>query len=72
VVFLYSGTTYTYTGEDEIISEGETVTKGETLFYLMINRTYCEVLSDRDGKVRKMLVKRGDKVRKGDPLVEFE
>lgn len=72
VVFLYSGTTYTYTGEDEIISEGEPVTKGETLFYLMINRTYCEVVSDRDGKVRKMLVKRGDKVRKGDPLIEFE
>jgi pyruvate carboxylase subunit B len=72
VVFLYSGTTYTYTGEDEIISEGETVTKGEILFYLMINRTYCEVRSDREGTVRKMLVKRGDKVRKGDPLIEFE
>lgn len=72
VVFLYSGTTYTYTGEDEIISEGETVTKGETLFYLMINKTYREVESDRDGKVRRMMVKRGDKVKKGDPLIEFE
>lgn len=72
IVFLYSGTTYTYTGEDEIISEGETVTKGETLFYLMINKTYREVESDRDGKVRRMMVKRGDKVKKGDPLIEFE
>ena len=72
VIFLYSGTTYTYTGDDEIISEGETVSKGDILFYLMINRTYREVESDRDGKVRRMMVKRGDKVKKGDPLIEFE
>ncbi|HUW91593.1 MAG TPA: biotin/lipoyl-containing protein [Bacteroidales bacterium] len=72
VVFLYSGTTYTYTGDDEIISGGVNVTKGEILFYIMINKTYMEVVSDRDGKVRKMMVKRGEKVSKGDPVIEFE
>ena len=72
IVFIYSGTTYTYTGEEEIISEGEKVKKGETLFYLMINRTFMEVTSDREATVRKILVKRGEKVRKGDPVIEFE
>ena len=39
--------------------------------YIMINRTFSAVESDRDGKIKKVLVKSGDKVRKGDPLVEF-
>lgn len=72
VVFLYSGTTYTYTGDEDIISEGEKVTIGEILFYIMINKTYMEVVSDRDGTVRRMMVKRGQKVSKGDPVIEFE
>ncbi|HWR74300.1 MAG TPA: acetyl-CoA carboxylase biotin carboxyl carrier protein subunit, partial [Bacteroidales bacterium] len=56
---------------DDDLDPGEEVKKGEILMYIMINRTFSAVESDRDGKIKKVLVKSGDKVRKGDPLVEF-
>jgi len=68
--FIYSGTTATYYSDDDL-DPGEEVKKGEILMYIMINRTFSAVESDRDGKIKKVLVKSGDKVRKGDPLVEF-
>jgi pyruvate carboxylase subunit B len=71
IAFIYSGTTATYRSEDDL-DVGEEVKKGEIVMYIMINRTFREVSSDRDGKIKKILVKSGDKVRKGDPLVEFE
>ena len=40
--------------------------------YIMIGRTFREVRADRDGVIKKILVNRGEKVSKGDPLVEFE
>ncbi|MCK7530452.1 MAG: acetyl-CoA carboxylase biotin carboxyl carrier protein subunit [Marinilabiliales bacterium] len=48
------------------------VRKGEIIMYIMIGRTFREVRADRDGVIKKILVKRGEKVSKGDPLVEFE
>ncbi len=71
VAFIYYGTTGTYRSEDDL-DPGEEVKKGEILMYIMINRTFREVNSDRDGKIRRVIVKSGDKVKKGDPLVEFE
>ena len=68
--FIYSGTTATYYSDDDL-DPGEEVKKGNILMYIMINRTFSAVESDRDGKIKKVLVKSGDKVRKGDPLVEF-
>jgi len=68
--FIYSGTTATYYSDDDL-DPGEEVKKGEILMNIMINRTFSAVESDRDGKIKKVLVKSGDKVRKGDPLVEF-
>ncbi len=68
--FIYSGTTATYYSDDDL-DPGEEVKKGEILMYIMINRTFSAVESDRDGKIKKVLVKSGDKVKKGDPLVEF-
>jgi len=68
--FIYSGTTATYYSDDDL-DPGEEVKKGEILMYIMINRTFSAVESDRDGKIKKVLVRSGDKVRKGDPLVEF-
>jgi pyruvate carboxylase subunit B len=68
--FIYSGTTATYYSDDDL-DPGEEVKKGEILMYIMINRTFSAVESDRDGKIKRVLVKSGDKVKKGDPLVEF-
>ena len=70
IAFIYSGTTATYISDDDL-DAGEEVKKGEILMYIMINRTFSAVESDRDGKIKKVLVKSGDKVKKGDPLVEF-
>jgi pyruvate carboxylase subunit B len=70
IAFIYSGTTATYISDDDL-DVGEEVKKGEILMYIMINRTFSAVESDRDGKIKKVLVKSGDKVKKGDPLVEF-
>lgn len=70
---IYSGTTFTYTCDSEdIMSEGQHVKKGEILFYININRMYKEVVSDRDGRIKNVIVKRGDKLKKGDPVLEFE
>jgi pyruvate carboxylase subunit B len=71
IAFIYYGTTGTYRSEDDL-DPGEDVKKGEILMYIMINRTFREVNSDRDGKIKRVIVKSGDKVKKGDPLVEFE
>jgi pyruvate carboxylase subunit B len=70
-VLIYSGTTSTYFSEEELITTGDKVKKGEILMYLMIGKSVSDVRSDRDGVVNKVLVRSGDKVKKGDPLVEF-
>jgi len=72
IAFIYSGTTYTWCGDDGLPAEGKEVRKGEIIMYIMIGRTFREVRADRDGVIKKLLVNRGEKVSKGDPLVEFE
>jgi len=69
--FLYSGETATYWPEEEMINAGDKVRKGEIVMYIMIGKTISEVVSDRTGTVKKILVRSGDKVSKGDPLIEF-
>ncbi len=68
---LYSGATATYWPYEELLNVGEDVKKGEILMYLIIGKHIREVVSDREGTVRHILVKNGDKVSKGDPLIEF-
>jgi len=68
---LYSGATATYWPYEELLNEGANVKKGEILMYLIIGKHIREVVSDREGTVRHILVKNGDKVSKGDPLIEF-
>lgn len=70
-VLIYSGTTSTYFSEEELIATGDEVKKGEILMYLMAGKSVSDVRSDRDGVVNKVLVRSGDKIKKGDPLVEF-
>ncbi len=70
-VLIYSGATYTYWPEEELINSGEEVKKDEILMYLTIGKSIREVRSDRDGVVSRILVKSGDKVKKGDPLIEY-
>lgn len=72
VVLIYSGTTYTYADNDALISEGKAVKKGDIVMYLMLNRTITELRSDRDGVINRIIVKNGEKVKKGDPVIEFE
>jgi len=70
-VLIYSGATSTYWPEEELLITGEEVKKGEIILYLMIGKSIREVCSDRDGTVNKLLVKNGNKVKKGDPLIEY-
>ena len=71
IAFLYSGATATYWPDEEMLNVGEKVKKGEILMYIMIGKTIREVVSDRAGTVKKILVRSGDKISKGDPLIEF-
>jgi len=71
IAFLYSGGTATYWPDEEMLNVGEKVKKGEILMYIMIGKTIREVVSDREGTVKKILVRSGDKINKGDPLIEF-
>ena len=70
-VLIYTGTTSTYSSDEELITTGDEVRKDEILMYLMLGKSISDVRSDRDGVVSKVLVRSGDKVKKGDPLVEF-
>lgn len=71
IAFIYSGTTAIYRAENDPPGPGEQIRKGEILMYIMIGKTIREVTSDRDGIIKNVLVKSGDKIRKGDPLIEF-
>ncbi len=70
-VLIYTGTTSTYSSDEELITMGDEVKKDEILLYLMLGKSISDVRSDRDGVISKVLVRSGDKVKKGDPLVEF-
>lgn len=72
LVLFYSGTTYTYTGDDDFMTAGQHVKKGDILFYINTDKTYSQVAADRDGTIKNIIVKRGAKIKKGDPVIEFE
>lgn len=70
-VMLYVGSGEYYLGFYQEVDEGSVVTKGQRLFYIEAGRGYEEVLSDRDGTIKRILCKHGDFVTKGTPLIEF-
>ncbi len=71
IAFIYSGTTGTYSSEEEPLTAGREVSKGEIVMYILSGRTFSEVVSDRDAVINRLIIKNGDKVSKGDPLIEF-
>lgn len=70
-VMLYVGSGEYYLGFYQEVDEGSEVKKGQRLFYIETGRNYLEVLSDREGKIKKILCAHGDFVTRGTPLVEF-
>ncbi|MRR24381.1 acetyl-CoA carboxylase biotin carboxyl carrier protein subunit, partial [bacterium] len=71
IALLYSGGTSTFWPDEELLNVGDEVKKGRILLYLMVGKSFREVRADRDGTIKNILVKSGDKIRKGDPLIEF-
>ena len=55
-----------------LISEGDTVTKGQNLLELETDKAVVEVPSTVAGQVVSVLVKKGDRVKIGDPIVTVE
>jgi biotin carboxyl carrier protein len=54
------------------ISEGETVTKGQTLLIVEAMKMEIRVQASRDGVVKKLFVKQGQTVEREQILVEIE
>jgi len=53
-------------------SEGSAVKKGEIVCLIMVSKIRVEVPSPVDGVVKKIIAKKGSKVKPGDPLMEVE
>lgn len=55
-----------------LVSEGETVTKGQNIVELETDKAVVEVPSTATGQVVKVLVKKGDRVKIGEPILTLE
>lgn len=74
----YNGTIILYVGSSECISietidisRGETLTNGQRICYIESGTNYSEIISDRSGKIKKVLCNHGDFIMKGEPIIEF-
>jgi len=54
-----------------LLSEGDAVKTGQEILILEAMKMETKVVSPHDGKIARYLVKPGDKVQNGDPLVEI-
>ena len=54
------------------VTEGESVTKGQTLLVLEAMKMEIRIQAPRDGKVMKLLVKQGQTVERDQILIEIE
>ena len=54
------------------VSEGETVTKGQTLLVLEAMKMEIRIQAPNDGKVRKLYVEQGQTVEREQILIEIE
>ena len=68
------GTFYRSPSPDQpvFVSEGDTVTEGQTLCILEAMKLFNELQSDHSGVIRRILVENGEPVEFGQPLFELE
>ena len=59
-------------GAKKFIEEGQKVKKGQTIMIVEAMKTMNHVPSTQDGVVSKILVKDGDPVEFGQPLISFK
>lgn len=53
-------------------TEGSRVKKGEIVCLIMVSKIRVEVPSPVSGVIKKIIAKKGAKVKPGDPLMEVE
>ena len=54
------------------VSAGDVVQKGQVLAIILILKMENPVLSDRDGIVREVIVKKNSRVKHGQPLIRID
>jgi biotin carboxyl carrier protein len=54
------------------VSEGDAVTKGQTLLVLEAMKMEIRIQAPRDGKIMKLFVKQGQTVEREQLLIEIE
>lgn len=72
VVYFFMGSDGNYGNISTEIFEGAEVRKGQRICYVEYSRSYLEIKSKKDGKVKKLLCKQGDFIVKGSPIIEIE
>ncbi len=53
-------------------TEGSSVKKGEIVCLIMVSKIRVEVPSPVNGVIKRIIAKKGAKVKPGDPLMEVE
>ena len=53
------------------VESGQRVAKGDLVIVIESMKSEVEIRSDRDGVVSAVLVKEGDVIRRGDPIIVF-
>jgi len=68
------GTVYLSAKPDDpqFVSEGDTIKKGQVICIIEAMKIFNEIESDKDGVVRKILVKNEDPIEFGQALIEIE
>ncbi|MAX10094.1 MAG: hypothetical protein CMG13_04435 [Candidatus Marinimicrobia bacterium] len=68
------GTVYLSAKPDEpqFVSEGDTIKKGQVICIIEAMKIFNEIESDKDGVIRKILVKNEDPIEFGQALIEIE
>ena len=68
------GTVYLSAKPDEpqFINEGDTVKKGQVICIIEAMKIFNEIESDKEGIIKRILVKNEDPIEFGQPLIEIE
>lgn len=56
---------------DVFVSEGQQVKKGDKLLILEAMKMLNEIMAPFDGEIKSIMVQKGDKVTKNQPLIEL-